>query len=68
MITTGDPAAVTVKTSSATSFGVRNSASLPITLKNEESKSLFISRFSPEFTADEVEKSLKEKLSLKKLA
>jgi hypothetical protein len=45
---------------------VRNSASLPIASKRERSKALFASRFSPEVTAADVEKSLKEQLSLKK--
>jgi hypothetical protein len=44
---------------------VRNSASLPIILKKERSKAIFVSRFCPKVTADEVEKSLKEQLSLK---
>jgi hypothetical protein len=40
---------------------------LPIILKNERFRALFLSRFSPEITADDVEEPLKEKLSLKKL-
>jgi hypothetical protein len=46
---------------------VRNSASLPIVSKRERSKALFVSRFSPEVMAADVEKSLKEQLSLKRL-
>jgi hypothetical protein len=34
---------------------VRNSASLPIVSKRERSKALFVSRFSPEVTAADVE-------------
>jgi hypothetical protein len=37
-------------------------------LKKEKSKALFVSRFCPEIPVDNVEKSLKEQLSLKKLA
>jgi hypothetical protein len=46
---------------------VRNSASLPIVSKRERSKALFVSRFSTQGTAADVEKSLKGQLSLKKL-
>jgi hypothetical protein len=42
--------------------GVRNSASLPIISGKERFKALFVSRFSPEITADDVEKCLKEQL------
>ena len=48
-------------------IGVRNSASLPTVVKKERTKALFVSRFCPEVSAADVEKSLKEQLSLKKL-
>jgi hypothetical protein len=48
-------------------IGVRNSLSLPVITKNERSKALFVSRLSPEVTADDVHRSLKEQLSLKKV-
>jgi hypothetical protein len=41
--------------------------SLPVVAKSGRSKALFVSRFSPEVTADDVCKTLKEQLSLKKL-
>jgi hypothetical protein len=41
---------------------------LPVISKShQKSKALFVSRFCPEVTADDVHKSLKEQLSLKKL-
>jgi hypothetical protein len=46
---------------------VSRSLSLPVISKPERSKALFVSRFSPEVTADDVHKSLKEQLSLKML-
>jgi hypothetical protein len=48
-------------------IGVRNSLALPVIAKPERSKALFVSRFSPEVTAEDVEKSLKEQLSFKML-
>jgi hypothetical protein len=48
-------------------IGVSSSLSLPVISKPEMSKALSVSRFSPEVTADDVHKSLKEQLSLKKL-
>jgi hypothetical protein len=36
-------------------IGVRNSASLPTVLKKERTKALFVSRFCPVVTADDVE-------------
>jgi hypothetical protein len=36
-------------------------------VKKERTKALFVSRFSPEVTTDDVQKSLKEQLSLKML-
>jgi hypothetical protein len=41
--------------------------SLPVIRKPERTKVLFVSCFSPEVTADDVSKMLKEQLSLKKL-
>jgi hypothetical protein len=46
---------------------VRDSDSLSIISKKERFKAFFFSRFSHEVTADDVEWSLKEKLSPKKL-
>jgi hypothetical protein len=48
-------------------IGVSNSLSLPVISKPGRSKALFLSRFRPEVTADDVHKSLKKQLSLKKL-
>jgi hypothetical protein len=48
-------------------IGVSSSLSLPVISIHERSKALFVSRFSPEVTADDVHNSLKEQLSLKKL-
>jgi hypothetical protein len=48
-------------------IGRRNLASLPIVSKQERSKALFISHFSSEVTNVDIEKSLKEQLSLKRL-
>jgi hypothetical protein len=46
---------------------VSSSLSLPVISKPERSKALFVSRFSPKVTADDVHRSLKEQLSLKRL-
>jgi hypothetical protein len=48
-------------------IGVSSSLSLPVISKPERYKALFVSRFSPEVTADDVHMSLKEQLSLKQL-
>ncbi|PNF15465.1 hypothetical protein B7P43_G17548 [Cryptotermes secundus] len=48
-------------------IGISSSQSLPVVKKAERSKALSVSRFSPEVTADDVHKSLKEQLSLKQL-
>jgi hypothetical protein len=48
-------------------ISVSNSLSLPVISKPERSKSLFVSRFIPEVTPDDVYTSLKEQFSLKKL-
>jgi hypothetical protein len=45
-------------------IAVSRSLSLPVISKPERSNSLFVSRFRPEVTADDVHKSLKEQLSL----
>jgi hypothetical protein len=52
--TTGAPAVVTVKHCQQPLIGVRNTIS-----KKERFSALFVSRFSPDVTADDVEKSLK---------
>jgi hypothetical protein len=44
--------------------GVRNSATLPIVSRKERSKALFVSRFSPEVSASDIENSLKHQISL----
>jgi hypothetical protein len=46
---------------------VRNRVSLPVVSKKERSKALFVSRFSPEDTTTDIEESLKEQLSLKRI-
>jgi hypothetical protein len=61
------PAVKNIKSRRQPLIGVRNSTSLPSVSKKERSKASFVSRFSPEVIADDVEKSLKEQLSLKKL-
>jgi hypothetical protein len=48
-------------------IGVRNSTSLPAVTKKQRTKAIFISRFCPDVTTDDVVTSLKEQLSLKKL-
>jgi hypothetical protein len=65
--TTGAPALITFKHHRQPPTGVRISASLPIISKNKRFKAHFVSRFNPEVTADDVEKSLKEELSQKEL-
>ncbi|PNF41597.1 hypothetical protein B7P43_G11564 [Cryptotermes secundus] len=45
-------------------IGVSSSQSLPVVKKAERSKALFVSRFRPEVTSDDVHKSLKEQLSI----
>jgi hypothetical protein len=56
---------MTVKHRRQPLIGVGNSVSLPINSKKERFKILSVSRFRPEVTADDVEKFLKEQLSLK---
>jgi hypothetical protein len=48
-------------------IGARNTPSLPVVAKNVKTKALFVSRFSPEVTADDVHKSIVEQLGLNKL-
>jgi hypothetical protein len=48
-------------------IGVGSSVSLPVITKPQRSKALFVSRFSPEVTSDDVSKTLKEQLSLERL-
>jgi hypothetical protein len=60
---TADPALISIKPRCQPLFGVCNSATLPIVSKKERSKALFVSRFCPEVSADNVEKSLKEQLT-----
>jgi hypothetical protein len=48
-------------------IGVSNSSSLSVVQKRVRMKSLFVSRFSPEVTATDVEKSLQEQLQLTSL-
>jgi hypothetical protein len=51
-------AVITVKHRRQPLIGVRNSAFLPTVARKQRFKALFISRFSHEFTAEDVEKSL----------
>ena len=48
-------------------IGVRNSSSLPIIARRVKTKSLFVSRFSPDVKCIDIENSLKEQLLLKSL-
>jgi hypothetical protein len=48
-------------------IGVRSSSSLSVVQKRVRRKSLFVSRFSPDVTASDVEKSLKDQLQLASL-
>jgi hypothetical protein len=48
-------------------IGVRSSSSLPVVEKKVRMKSLFVSRFSPDVTATDAEKSLKDQLQLASL-
>jgi hypothetical protein len=63
------PVATTVKNKQRRQplIGVRNCVSLPVVSKRERSRALFVSRFSPEVTTVDIEESLKEQLSLKRL-
>jgi hypothetical protein len=63
--TTGAPAVI--KHCRQPLIGVRNSVSVPIISNNERFKALFISRFSPEVTAEDFEKSHKWQFSLRYL-
>jgi hypothetical protein len=49
-------------------IGVWSSSSLPVVEKKVRMKYLFVSRFSPDVTATNVEKSLKDQLQLASLA
>jgi hypothetical protein len=59
---------IAVKSHKATMIGARSSSSLPIVAKKIRSKALFVSRFSPQVTALDIEKSLREQLKLASLA
>jgi hypothetical protein len=63
----GTPSVNTVKQRRQPLIGVRTSASLPVVLRKERSKTLFVSRFNPEVLAVDIEKSFKDQLSLKRL-
>jgi hypothetical protein len=65
--TGGAPAVITVTHRRQPLVGARNSASLPVITKEQRFRAPSFSRFSPEVTADDVEKSLKEQLSIKNL-
>jgi hypothetical protein len=65
--TTGRPPVITVKHRWKPHIVVQNPASIPIISKKETFRTIFVSRLSPEVTAYNVEKSLKRRLSLKKL-
>jgi hypothetical protein len=49
-------------------IGVRSSSSLSVVQKSVRMRSLIVSRFSPEVTAADVEKSLKDQLQLASIA
>jgi hypothetical protein len=53
-----NPVSVVSKKSRTLMFGVRNTSTLPVIAKKENHISLFVSRFSPEVTAQHIEKSL----------
>jgi hypothetical protein len=59
---------ITTKSHKATMIWVRSSSSLPIVAKKIRSKALFVSRFSPQVIAHDIEKSLREQLKLASLA
>jgi hypothetical protein len=48
-------------------FGVRNTSTLPVIAKKAKRMSLFVSRFSPEVTAQDIEKSLEDQLKISSL-
>jgi hypothetical protein len=53
--TTGAPVVITVEHRREPLVGVRNSASVPVVSKKERFNAFFVSRFSPEVIADDVE-------------
>jgi hypothetical protein len=64
---TSSPHAVRVKHRRQPQIGVGSSLALPVVRKPERTKALFVSRFSPEVTAEDLHKSLEVQLCLKKL-
>jgi hypothetical protein len=65
--TTGGPPVITVKHRWKPFIVVQSPASLPVISKKERFKTILVSILSPEVAVRNVEKSLKEQLSLKKL-
>jgi hypothetical protein len=58
---------IAAKSHKSTTIRVRSSSSLPIVAKKIRSKVLFVSGFSPQVTASDIEKSLREQLKLASL-
>jgi hypothetical protein len=63
--TIAGPTVITVRYCRQPLVGMRNSASLPVISQKERFKLLFFLIFSPEDTADDVEKSLNQQLGLR---
>jgi hypothetical protein len=64
LVTTSVPLVITLIYSRQPLLGVRKSASLPIISKKEMIKALLVSSFIPPVTAQNIEKFLKDQLSL----
>jgi hypothetical protein len=62
-----NPVYVASKKSRTPMFGVRNTSTLPVIAKKVKRMSLFVSRFSPEVTAQDMEKSLQDQLKISSL-
>jgi hypothetical protein len=62
-----NPVSVASKKSRKPMFGVRNTSSLPVNAKKAKRMSLFVSRFSSEVTAQDIEKSLEDQLQISSL-
>jgi protein tyrosine phosphatase (PTP) superfamily phosphohydrolase (DUF442 family) len=58
---------IATKRHKATMIGVRSSSSLPVVAKKIRPKALFLSRFSPQVTVSDIEKSLREQMKLASL-
>jgi hypothetical protein len=62
-----NPDSVASKKSRTPMFGVRNTSTLPVIAKKAKSMSLFVSCFSPEVTAQDIEKLLQDQLKISSL-